>query len=122
MMTKYILLLPLEYNDGSAIPQESLEKVFEELYSLANGYYVAGLGEGAYRMDDGEKRMEPCLQVWVAIDDSRLGIHTLLLEKVRYFARLLQQESIYLEECVSEVLFVRNNGDVCGYQDVGGEA
>ena len=106
MMTKYILLVPLEYNDGSAVPYEVLEQVFDNLYCLAGGYYIAGVGEGSYRMDNGDKQMDTCLQVWVAVSTEN---HVPLLLLIKSFVSLLKQESIYVEKCVSETMFVRGN-------------
>lgn len=38
MREKVILLLPLTYNDGSAVALETLEQVYDALFALCDGY------------------------------------------------------------------------------------
>ena len=43
---KYVLLLPLNYNDGSEVPKDVRDMFLEELFVLAGGYHIAGAGRG----------------------------------------------------------------------------
>ena len=56
-MVKYVLLLPLTYNNKKKVPKDVRKRIFDELYRLANGCYIAGQGEGAYRMKSGKKQV-----------------------------------------------------------------
>lgn len=100
---KYVLLLPLTYNDKSVVPKAVWEQVFEELYRLAGGYHIAGVGRGAYRMKSGAKQMDRSLEVWVVVDEQDEGV---LRDLVAGFAAVLDQEAIYLERVNSSVEFI----------------
>jgi hypothetical protein len=50
---KYVLLLPLTYNDKSKVPKNVKDQILDELFALAGGYHIAGAGKGAYRMKSG---------------------------------------------------------------------
>ena len=100
---KYVLLLPLTYNDKTKVPKLLRRRIFDDLYRLANGYHIAGKGRGAYRMKSGQKQVDWCLQVWVAVEEQD---EQALKEMVAGFAELLGQESIYLERVNSTVEFI----------------
>ena len=61
---KYILLLPLTYNDKSKVLKSVKDQILDELFVLAGGYHVAGTGRGAYRMKSGEKQVDYLLEIW----------------------------------------------------------
>lgn len=100
---KYILLLPLSYNDGSEIPKDVKERILDRLFCIANGYTIAGTVHGAYRMASGKKQVDWAMQVWVVVAEEDEGE---LKEATADFARLLDQESIYLERTNSVVDFI----------------
>ncbi len=100
---KYVLLLPLTYNDKSKVPKDVRRRIFDDLYRLANGYTIAGKGRGAYRMKSGKKQVDWTLQVWVAVEEED---EDALKEMVAGFAELLGQESMYLERVNSTVEFI----------------
>lgn len=100
---KYILLIPLNYNDGSKVPESVVAKIEDDLYTLAGGYFSAAKGKGAYRMRSGQKQVDKCAQYWVLIDKKDAPV---LKRMVAGFASLLDQESIYLERMHSDVEFV----------------
>ena len=105
-MVKYVLLLPLTYNDKSKVPEDVKKRIFDDLFRLAGGYHIAGVGKGAYRMKDGQKKVDQSLEVWVAVaeeDEEALKV------MVASFATLLEQESIYLERVNSTVEFIPPN-------------
>lgn len=100
---KYVLLIPLTYNDKSKIKNDVKRRIFDDLYRLANGYHIAGEVRGAYRMKSGKKQVDRSLQVWVVVEEQD---ENALKEMVAGFAELLEQESIFLERVNSTVEFV----------------
>lgn len=100
---KHVLLLPLNYNDGSSIPKDVLDQIFSDLFVLAGGYYIAGEGDGAYRMKDGTKQVDRSLAVWVAVDENDIPELKKLSGRI---ASELDQEAIYLERSGSTVDFI----------------
>ena len=103
MLKKAILLIPLTYNDGSRVPQEILDGIFEDLFLLSGGHTSTGTVRGAYRMKDGTKQTDFLEQVWVAYNDED---QTALRALVAKFCSILGQESMYLEftESVIELI------------------
>jgi len=100
---KYLLLLPLTYNDKSKVPKSVRDQILNELFVLAGGYYIGGTGKGAYRMKSGEKKVEHCLEVWVAVEEEDVPA---LKAMVARFAAMLGQEMIYLERTGGSVEFI----------------
>jgi hypothetical protein len=94
MAKKAILLIPLTYNDGSRVPEEVLDEIFEALFTLSGGHTLAGTVRGAYRMNDGTKQTDILEQVWVAYEDAAKPA---LRELVATFCTMLGQEAMYLE-------------------------
>lgn len=94
MTKKAILLIPLTYNDGSHVPQEVLDEIYEALFVLSGGHTSTGTVRGAYRMKDGSKQTEVLEQVWVAYEEADKQE---LRELVARFCTLLGQEAMYLE-------------------------
>ena len=104
MAKKAILLIPLTYNDGSRVPQEVLDEIYETLFVLSGGHTSAGTVQGAYRMKDGTKQTDILEQVWVACDEDDKPV---LRELVGKFCALLNQESMYLEFTDSVIELIR---------------
>ncbi len=50
MLRKATLLIPLTFNDGTAVPKEVLDAIEEEIYLAFNGWTVVGEVAGSYRM------------------------------------------------------------------------
>ena len=42
-MPRFVLLIPLNYNDGS--PKKVLKSIFEDLYDLSGGFRMGGVGK-----------------------------------------------------------------------------
>jgi hypothetical protein len=101
--TKYTLLLPLHYNDGSKAPRAVLKRICNEIFDFSDGFGLAGELAGAYRMKDGSKKMDRSMVVWIGILESQEGI---LKRAVGKFARELEQESLYLERTGGTIDFV----------------
>ena len=71
---KFVLLMPLTYNDGSQVPKNVMDRIEDELFVLAGGFNIAGTGKGASRMRNGSKQIDETLQMWVVVDEERTGI------------------------------------------------
>lgn len=100
---KYVLLLPVNFNDGSKVPEGVLDQIFDDLFVLAGGYYIAGEGEGAYRMRDGAKQVDRSLAVWLVVEEDDIPE---LKKLVGEIGANLDQESMYLERTGGTVEFV----------------
>ena len=107
-MKKAILLIPLTYNDGSEVPEDVLNDIFESLFALSGGHISAGMVRGAYRMQDGSKQTELLEQVWVAYDEAD---QSALRQLVAEFGKILGQEAMYLEFTESTIEFVPPAGE-----------
>lgn len=104
MLRKVTLLIPLTFNDGSAVPAETLNAMREEIFVAFNGWTVGGEVEGAYRMrQTGQKQVDRLLEVWVIVEETALPQ---LRQMVADFGARLGQESMYFEIGASEVEFI----------------
>lgn len=101
--TKFVVLIPLYYNDGKKVPRSVLNEICHEFYLLAGGYTLAGKVTGAYRMKDGSKQVDQSASVWVVIEDER---EPSLRKLVAEICSQLDQEAIYLERSGGTVEFV----------------
>ena len=108
--TKYILLIPLNYNDGTKVPDADLDEIYDELYALTSAYSLAGTVIGAYRMKDGSKQIDRSTMIWIGIED---GQEDRLKRIVAEICRRLGQEAIYLERTGGTIEFIPplNAGD-----------
>jgi hypothetical protein len=109
-MDRYIILLPLHYNEGSAVPKRILREALQSLYDLANGYTIEGKVRGAYRMKSGQKQEDELMKVSVLVGPEKAGA---LRKLVGEFCRRLGQESMWLEYLHSDVEFV-SPGELTG--------
>lgn len=94
VLQKCVLLVPLAYNDGEAVPAGTLAGITERLLELYGGYTVAGRVSGAYRMADGARAEDESLEIWVAVPRGRVDE---LRREVARLCRELRQESTYFE-------------------------
>ena len=101
---RYIVLLPLCFNDGRPVPQSQFDRYLDELFILADGYTLAGTVTGAYRMRSGAKQVDRCMEVWLVMRRSRESALERWLVKV---GRDLGQEAMYLERAGGSITFVR---------------
>ena len=100
---KYVMLLPLTYNDKSKVPKEVRDQIEDEIFLLAGGFRYGAAGRGAYRMKSGQKQVDVTQEVWIAVDEQD---EPALKEMVGRFAALLGQETIYLERTGGTVEFI----------------
>lgn len=102
-MARFVLLLPLNYNDKTKVPRKILNRIFDDIFALAGGYRIGGAGRGAYRMKTGRKQVDVTQEIWVVVPEKD---EPALRKMIAGFARLLDQESIYLERVESTVEFI----------------
>jgi hypothetical protein len=109
MAKKAIILVPLTYNDGSRVPQDILDGIFEALFVVSGGHTLAGTVRGAYRMKDGSKQTDVLEQVWVGYEEAD---RSALRELVAQFCSQLGQETMYLEftNSIIELIPPRDEG------------
>lgn len=100
---KYVLLLPVTFNDGSVVPKDVRDQILDDIFVLAGGYFIAGEGDGAYRMKNGAKQVDRSLAVWIVVNEDDISQLTKLVGQI---AAKLDQESMYLERVGSTVEFV----------------
>jgi hypothetical protein len=101
---KFVLLLPLNYNDGTVVPRRERNRIGDEIFEFADGYAQAGEVVGAYRMKDRTKQVDRSLVIWIGVQKNKVPALRRLVAK---FARELGQESLYLERTGSTIEFVR---------------
>jgi hypothetical protein len=100
---KCVLLFPLTFNDGTAVPTAVLNEFKAELFVIAGGHTVAGTVKGEYRMRSGDKQVEDLLEIWVALEENDIPQ---LRRVIGVYAQRLGQESMYFERTMSVVEFV----------------
>ena len=101
--TKFILLIPMTYNDGSRIPRELFDGICDEIFALAGGYTLASTVRGAYRMADGSKQVDLAKQVWIAVHEKQVSELKSLVASIGY---RLGQETMYLERTGGQIEFI----------------
>jgi hypothetical protein len=47
-LQKYLLLVPLQFNDGTPVPESVILGLQEKLFALGGGFTIAGTVKGAY--------------------------------------------------------------------------
>lgn len=104
-LEKCIVLIPVNYNDGSPVPDEVIAGILETFFVEFGGSTVAGTVKGTFRMKDGKKQVDDNLEVWVAIEKGEVG-ESHLRRICSDIAMTLEQESIYFERTGSTVEFV----------------
>lgn len=105
-MTKCLMLLPTNYNDGQSVEPAKLQSCLGRLDSLIGGHTVDGTCEGVYRMADGTYAHDTNLKVWACVEEKDIPA---LRQLAGVFAVELGQESIYLERTATTVEFVSGN-------------
>jgi len=98
---KHILLLPLRYNPppgttgkGPPVPQEIIDGILDQIFTIAGGYSVTGVVQGAYAMASGARQDDDSLQIWIWVSEDDIPD---LRKLVGTVGRMLGQETMYLE-------------------------
>ena len=105
-MDKYVILLPVHYNDGSLVPAPDIDAVIDEFYRLSGGYTLEGFVKGAYRMKSGRKQEDELLRVSVAVPPE---LEDDLRAIVRRVCRQFRQECIWFEKSNSVIELVESD-------------
>lgn len=100
---KYTILIPLNFNDGSEVPDAERNEIYNRFYALAQGYTLAATVTGAFRSKDGSKQVDHSAEIWIAIDEEQ---EPELKKLVAEICRRLQQEAIYLERTGGTIEFI----------------
>jgi hypothetical protein len=117
MLKKVTLLIPLAFNDGSAIPKEKLGAIEEEIYIAFKGWTIVGEVEGAYQMQQtGAKKVERLLHIWVVLEEAELPT---LKQMVAKFGASLGQEFMYFEVSDAVVEFIPPHTEETGTHEQG---
>jgi hypothetical protein len=99
-----IVLLPLTYNDGTDVPQETIDSICDEIFGTFHGWTLEGNVKGAYQMQaGGQKRVENLLKVSIVLEMSRVSK---LEEMVGRWCTRLGQEVMLLKVADSIVKFI----------------
>ena len=102
-LQKFVVLVPLCFNDGTQVPNEVIIDFQDKLFLLGGGYTIAGKVEGAYRMADGKKQIDHSVEYWIWVANGQIEkLRTIVGE----LGDTLGQESMYLEHTGSKVDFV----------------
>jgi hypothetical protein len=102
-LVKYLVLVPLTYNDGSPVAEEIVLKFEEQVFRISGGFTVAGTVRGAYLMMDGKKQIDHSLQYWIWLKEEE---YDNLRSIVSELGGQLGQESMYLERAGASLEFV----------------
>lgn len=94
-MMKFEFLVPVSLNDGTPVPESTMNFVSHRLALLCGGSSVdESLVRGIWFGANNQRFDDTCQRFFVAADKSRL---TELLDLVREIGRDLQQEAMFVE-------------------------
>lgn len=97
-LSKFILFVPLYYNDGRKVPKKVILDFEDRLFVLGGGFTDMGTVRGAYPMADGKKQIDHSAHYWIWLKEEYIP------ELERAVAELgfeLGQEKMYLESTPS---------------------
>jgi len=103
-LPKFILLVPLNYNDGTEVPEDVILEFQEALYGLGGAFTIAGTVKGTYRMADGTRQSDELLQIWIGLEEE---LFPQLEQAVAQLGAKLGQESMYLERTGGMIHFIQ---------------
>jgi len=109
-LEKCVVLIPLAFNDGRSVPETVVQGLLDQLWVEFGGFFVAGTGSGAYRMSDGRRRDDDCLEVWVGVPTEEGSGVTRLRAICGAMAEKLGQETIYFERTGAKIEFIPPGG------------
>jgi hypothetical protein len=102
-LQKFVVLVPLRFNDGTEVPSDVIVDFQEKLFLLGGGFTIAGTVEGAYLMADGKKQIDHSISYWIGVPDSEIEqLRTIVSD----LGNTLGQECMYLEHTGSKIEFV----------------
>jgi hypothetical protein len=108
VLKEAIVLIPLTYNDGTPIPQQTLDDIHEEAYVAFSGWTLEGTVQGAYRMEaTGEKQVEYLQKLSVVLPESKISKLEAMIGR---WAKMLGQETMLLKVSDFRVKFIEAQG------------
>jgi hypothetical protein len=102
-LSKFVLFVPLYYNDGRKVPKKVILDFEDRLFVLGSGFTDMGTVRGAYRMADGKKQIDHSVHYWIWLKEEYVPE---LRQAVAELGARLGQESMYLERTASTLDFV----------------
>ena len=102
-LPKFVILIPLNYNDGREVSKEIILDFQEELFALGGAFTEAGTVKGAYRMKNGTKQIDHSLEIWIGIREEFVPD---LKQLVGRLGAKLGQETMYFERTGSKIEFI----------------
>jgi hypothetical protein len=103
MLKKVTLLIPLVFNDGTAVADSILDQIEAEIYAVFDGWTVAGEVIGAFKRMTGEKQVDRSMEVWVIVEETAIPVMKGMVAK---FGGLLKQDAMYFEVSDYHVEFI----------------
>ena len=100
---KFILFVPLYYNDGRKVPKKIILDFEDRLFVLGCGFTDVGTVRGAYPMADGKKQIDHSAHYWIWLKEECVAE---LRQAVAELGAKLGQESMYLEHAPGTLEFV----------------
>ncbi len=91
-MKEVITLIPLRYNDGTAVPQEEFRRFEQRAMEIAGGYTADGIVEGGWKAEDGTEYIDQSKRYRVA---ARWWKRPKIKAAVRETGERLDQESMF---------------------------
>ncbi len=102
-LEKFVVLVPIRFNDGSDVAQSIIVQFQNKLFDLGGGFTIAGTVEGTYRMADGSRQVDKSVSYWIGIPPSMVDeLRTIVSE----LGAVLGQEAMYLEHSGSRIELV----------------
>lgn len=99
MIKQYTIHLPVNFNDGQAVPKELVDYYKSKALDKFGGYTYDGYHmQGAWR-DNGKDYIEPMTKLIIASDDNHAV--NVFVESIK---RAFKQEAMYV--AISEVVFM----------------
>ncbi len=93
-LSKFIVFVPLYYNDGRKVPRKVILDFEDRLYFLGGAFTDKGTVRGAYRMADGKKQIDHSAEYWIWLKEECTAE---LRQVVAELGAKLGQETMYLE-------------------------
>jgi hypothetical protein len=98
-----VLVIPLTFNDGTAVSNVQIVSIVNELYASFRGWMKEGIVEGAYRMRTGKRRVEKLLKISVVLEEDQIPDLEAMVAK---WCTELDQETMLLKITAANVKFI----------------
>ncbi len=114
-MRRFAILLPNFDSDGNSL-ESSHDRILTYLYERFGGYTLEFAGViGVHRLADGTRADDELTRVVVCVENTRAGE---LACMIPYFAKELRQETLYFENSLGTVEFIKAAGSIKDNRDL----